>query len=111
MHAEKSSTMRFGMRELKLTNLSKVFFPGPGLTKGEAISVMAGEGLPVVRGILRLAIPAAVGAGGAPRLVGRCATSGTPTPAPGSGSPHILSGFVSIALGAWGLRMRATPRR
>ena len=29
--------MRIGNREVKLTNLDKVFFPKPGLTKGDLI--------------------------------------------------------------------------
>ncbi len=30
--------MRVGGREVRLTNLDKVFFPAPGLTKGDLIS-------------------------------------------------------------------------
>ncbi len=30
--------MRIGRREVRVTNLDKVFFPGPGLTKGDLIA-------------------------------------------------------------------------
>jgi bifunctional non-homologous end joining protein LigD len=29
--------MRIGRRDVRLTNLDKIFFPGPGLTKGDLI--------------------------------------------------------------------------
>ena len=29
--------MRIGHRDVALTNLDKVFFPGPGLTKGDLV--------------------------------------------------------------------------
>jgi bifunctional non-homologous end joining protein LigD len=30
--------MRIGRRDVRLTNLDKIFFPGPGLTKGDLIA-------------------------------------------------------------------------
>ena len=30
--------MRIGRRDVRLTNLDKLFFPGPGLTKGDLIA-------------------------------------------------------------------------
>jgi bifunctional non-homologous end joining protein LigD len=32
------AVMRIGRRDVKLTNLDKLFFPGPGLTKGDLVS-------------------------------------------------------------------------